>query len=261
MNTTASTSLASQGMELLRHTFEKTKTLVAPIVIGAAVIAGLMTLVQYVFLAGAMTSGGIIGYKMTQLQNMGDSANIDPEMMAAMGGALGTVILMGIVMAIASFILSSIASAYYLIVYLKHSTDAGVALKETSVYLIPLIGVWIVTAFRSLIWIPIVGLIFALIWGPRMALAPYILVTEKTGVMKSVSTSFDWTKGKWSQVVVPLLVVGIIVWIASAIIGSILSSVVYSVPFASSFIENFCRQFAVAFGMGALVGLAPRFKK
>jgi hypothetical protein len=67
---------------------------------------------------------------------------------------------------------------------------------------------------RSFVWIPILGIIVAIIIGPRLSLAPVILVTEKKGVFESASLSYQRTRGWWDKIVgntiVVCLVVGII---------------------------------------------------
>ncbi len=261
MDTAVTTQSSSPNMDLIKRTFEQTQKLIVPLAAGAAVAAAVQVLANFVLLAGAAGSIGIMGLQMQQLQNMGDNAQIDPAMMGVMGGALGTVAMAAIFAMLVSFLISAVASAYYLIVYIRQSTDVGQAVSQASQHVFPLMGVWIVSAFRSLIWIPLVGFVFAIIWGPRMAFGPYIHVTEKQGINQSVSTSFAWTQGKWSQVVVPLFCVGLVAWIASAVVGGVGGAMVSGIPFAQAFVRSFCAQFATMAGVGATVLLAPKFKK
>jgi hypothetical protein len=280
--TSTTPSLFQQGIDLLTGTIEKTKNLLLPILVGAIVVAVLTTIVNSIIVGpmmGRMMTPGIDLARMQKIGNMGgtDAQQALNEMMAATGsrspdemaakmaGAVGGAVfgglLFGIVAMVVGMILHAIGSAYYTIVYLRSHKDAGAAFADLGANLVPLLSVWIVSFIRSLIWIPFIGIIFGILWLPRMVFAPYIVLTEKCGVMDAINRSFAWTQNKWVAVVVPLLVAGLIAGIALMIVGGIVGKIVGFVPFASMLVTSFAQQITTAMGSGMVVAMAPTFKK
>lgn len=59
--------------------------------------------------------------------------------------------------------------------------------------------------FRSLLWIPIVGIIFAVYFLPRFAFAPVFLASGQCGIRESLALSSKRTSGNWGRTVFWLL--------------------------------------------------------
>ncbi len=122
-----------------------------------------------------------------------------------------------------------ISSAYFLRLSLSATQDVMAPVKPAFSLFFPLLGVWIWSFLRSFAWIPIIGLIPAIILGPRFALAPVIMATEKKGVTESVRLSYDRTKGYWGKIVGNAIVASLCVFLAMIVIdivASILGSII-----------------------------------
>ncbi len=134
-------------------------------------------------------------------------------------------------------IISIFSSAYYLKLALSPSQDAMKPVNPALSLFFPLLGVWIWAFLRSFAWIPIIGLIPAIILGPRFILAPVILATEGKGVFESVSMSYARTRGYWGKIVGNAIVLGlcmflamIVIKIAAGILGFIMPLIALWVP-------------------------------
>ena len=84
-----------------------------------------------------------------------------------------------------------------------------------------MIGLQIWIFLRSFAWIPILGVLLAIVLGPRFILAPVILIKEKKGVFASASASFERTKGYWGKIFGNMFVVAIVGVISVAILSRI----------------------------------------
>lgn len=121
------------------------------------------------------------------------------------------------------WVISLIASAYFLLVALNDKLSFQQAIARTPGLIIPLflLSLWVI--IRSFIWIPIIGIILAIILGPRFVLAPVILARDHKGVLESASMSYAKTSGFWGKIFGNLLVVGILVMVALMVLGIVLS--------------------------------------
>ncbi len=140
---------------------------------------------------------------------MGPSMAMIGRMLPAIG--LGVVI---------NFLLMFFAHAYYALVAVE-GQDMGNTMKRAKKELLPLTGVSIWSFLRTFAWIPVIGIIPAVILGPRFIAAPLIYLTEGKGVTASVSESYRRTQGYWSKIVGNMIVAILIMIVASIVLGMI----------------------------------------
>lgn len=131
---------------------------------------------------------------------------------------------------LASTIVWLLASTFAIILTLKPNADAGTFIKLTLTYALPLLGVWIWSLLRSFIWIPLFGIIPAIILGPRFALAPVLLVRDGKGVFESVALSYTASRGYWGKIVGNMLVVAILQGIISFVVSMLLGMFLFFTP-------------------------------
>jgi|AP95_1055475.scaffolds.fasta_scaffold13903_3 hypothetical protein len=143
---------------------------------------------------------------------------------------------------VAMILISLISTAFYLTLAIEGSQDFMTTLRRVPSLMLPLLGVWVWSFLRSFAWIPVIGILIAVIIGPRLTLSSVILVKEKKGVMESVKESYIRTRGYWGKIVsngfVATLLVMIVMLIltlgvgllgsmsmtAAAIVGSVIQS-------------------------------------
>lgn len=66
------------------------------------------------------------------------------------------------------------------------------------------------TLVRSWIWIPFAGPFIALYLFPRLSLAPTLLLSGEAGIFESLHESMKRTSGKWANVFLKLLCIGVV---------------------------------------------------
>jgi len=93
-----------------------------------------------------------------------------------------------------------LAKCYFVMVAVKDIGDVGEALSVTSRTILPLFGMFLWVIVRSFIWIPFIGILIAIILGPRFILSPLYLLQQKKGVIESVSQSYKATQGYWGKI-------------------------------------------------------------
>ena len=179
----------------------------------------------------------------------GVPAAMRSEMLGLFGPLLGVAALIGIIIAV-------FAHAYFLLLALSPTQNAMAVLRKTPALFLPLLGTWIWIGLRSFIWIPFLGIIPAIILGPRFALAPVILVKEKKGVMESVSESYSRTKGYWGKIVGNMIVACLCVVLASIVAGIAISIIGFMVPVASLWLQAIVKEVLSAFMIVFTVHLA-----
>lgn len=101
-------------------------------------------------------------------------------------------------------LLAFIAAVLFVIV-LAPRKDAGSDIVMLLKKLIPSIGLVFWMMFRSLLWIPFVGPLLAIFYGPRLVLAPVFLLTGEAGVFGSVRLSLKRTMGQWSSILLRMI--------------------------------------------------------
>lgn len=148
------------------------------------------------------------------MQGMGKMGGVFRQMLPALGLAMLVTMLLGL-----------IAKSYFLVVAVKGMMDPAKAFSATISSIVPLVGLWIWLILRSFIWIPFLGIIIAIIVGPRLTLSPLYLLEQKKGVMDSASMSYKKSAGYWGKIVGNMLGVGIPIMICAAIVGKIASSI------------------------------------
>jgi len=145
-----------------------------------------------------------------------------------------------------SFLLSLLAFAYYSLVAVEGKDVAGTLSRTKSVFL-SLFGVNVWATLRSFVWIPILGLIPAIILGPRFVAAPLIHLMEGKGVMASVSDSYRRTRGYWPKIVGNVIVAAIIAIVTMMLLNVVVSMVLSAIPGAPIIANNILSQGMMAF--------------
>lgn len=120
---------------------------------------------------------------------------------------------------ICMMLLTLISSTFYFLLAIEGSQDFMTTLRKVPSLLLPMLGVWIWSFLRSFAWIPVVGIIPAIIIGPRLIMSSVILVQEKKGVLESVSLSHARSKGYWGKIVGNSIVSALVVMIAMIVIS------------------------------------------
>ena len=122
------------------------------------------------------------------------------------------------------FVVFVLSKTYFLILALGLEQDALAALKFSLVKLIQMLGVSLWVLIRSFIWIPVVGIIPAIILLPRFVFSCIIFLTQKKGVLASVKDSYAKTKGKWMIVFKNYLLLLACIVIAVALLETAIDS-------------------------------------
>jgi hypothetical protein len=146
-------------------------------------------------------------------------------------------------------VINLLATAYYLFFSLGKGKDAVEILGNSLHAVFPLLGVWIWSFLRSFIWVPLIGIIPAVILGPRFALAPVILISQGKGVVGSVSESYGKTRGFWGKIVGNMLLLGLILMLISWVAGIVIIPVAGVSGVLSIWIHSVVQQGATAYGV------------
>ncbi len=168
------------------------------------------------------------------------AAGMGMRMLGAMAPMLG---LSALLMAI----ISILSSAYYLKMSLSPTQDAMAPVKPALSLFFPLLGVWIWSFLRSFAWIPIIGLIPAIILGPRFVLAPVILATEGKGVFESVSMSYARTRGYWGKIVGNAIVAALCILLAMIVVGIVAGILEFIIPLLGFWLKSIAKYATTAF--------------
>ena len=242
----------SVGM-LLQSSFAVFKAKLTPILIGAVVFGLLMYGAQTMFQTSSMNAvGGNPAVNMERMEElakraeggdmkameelmkeagiMAEGMGIDIENMPAdadmdaMGEAMAKDMFVKIlpqfgVFFLISLIVSLLASAYYLVLAVGQASTAQSAFRSSAPLLLPLLGVWLWSFIRSFAWIPVIGIIFAIVLGPRFVLSCVILVKEKKGVLESVSLSYARSRGYWGKIFGNCFVAALCAWLVMVVVG------------------------------------------
>ncbi len=190
-----------------------------------------------------------LGFDQQQMQDLqrriqeGDQAAFEEfsQQMQQLGGAQGEAVsgalvsmYKGLLPAIGAsvlimWVISLIASAYFLLIALNDKLTFQAALAKTPGLIIPLflLSLWIM--IRSFVWIPILGIILAIILGPRFVCAPVILARDHKGVLESASMSYAKTSGYWGKIFGNLFVAAVLTMIAVMVLGMIISLLGYGI--------------------------------
>ncbi len=253
---------------------------IAAILIGAAIFGALMTAAQSL-VVGKMQGSfapvlGQMGVDTERLQELqgramrGDEAAMEElarmseevsKRFAGMGEEQATELATGMVRAFIrsvmptlgwSFLLFAIiglvASTYFFVIAVEERKDFMEVLSRIPPLLLPLAAVWLWAFIRSFAWIPIAGIVPAIIFGPRFLLSPVILLKEQKGVVESVRLSYERTRGYWGKIVGNILVCCILIVLALWATSMLLSFLPLMTPLIKLLLSQTAQQAAVAFG-------------
>ncbi len=214
-----------------------------PILLGAALFAALMGGAQLLLVEAAVS--GRLGDRMGDAERMeelskrmeaGDPAALQ-EMMEEIGvigkdgelnedavedvakGYMADVLPAVGGVAVVLVLISLIAGTYYMIFAVDPKLSFQGALTRVPKVIVPLVGLWIWMFLRSFAWIPFIGVIFAIVIGPRLSCAPVILLREKKGILESTKSSYIRTNGYWGKIIGNAIVAGLCVWLVLVIVG------------------------------------------
>ncbi len=231
--------------QLLSDSWSSFRRALMPIVVGA-VIFGLILGVAQSFVGQRMvqkTGSALegLGFDQQQMQDLqrriqeGDQAALEEfsQQMQQLGGEQGEAVsgalvsmYKGLLPAIGAsmlimWVISLIASAYFLLIALNDKLTFQAALTKTPGLIIPLflLSLWIM--IRSFIWIPLLGIILAIILGPRFVCAPVLLVRDRKGVLESASMSYAKTSGYWGKIFGNTFVAAVCAMIAVMVLGMV----------------------------------------
>lgn len=146
-----------------------------------------------------------------------------------------------------SALLSIIANAYYLALVADGGQSIGPAFARVPRLILPLLCVWVLILLLSFLWIPFLGILLAIIIGPRLALAPVILVQEKAKIIESIKLSYHRTRGYWCKVVGNMLVVVLLLMVVSVIMGVLLSLLSTASPYLVTVLMQFVGYLTLAY--------------
>ncbi len=164
-----------------------------------------------------------------------------------------------VVMGVIVGLLSLALNAFIFLITLEDKSGSATMKRVATVYL-PLLGVSIVAGIASLVWLPIplINLILTIIIGPRLLLAPVLLVSEKKRIIESVKLSWNRSAGYWGKIVGNALVVGIVIMIVEMILAVVLGKLgVLILPT----VNMICGAFMVVFGTKLALTILENPKK
>ncbi|MEI8230893.1 MAG: hypothetical protein WCG83_07215 [Candidatus Peregrinibacteria bacterium] len=119
------------------------------------------------------------------------------------------------------------------------------------------IGMSLWITLRSFIWIPILGWVAAVYLGPRLCLAPVILLSEGKGIRESARESMRRTEGKWGTVVSGLFMVGLGVGVIVMLINFFLA---LGSPALALYLQSIVTTLGIAFTALFLVKFSGEFR-
>ncbi len=139
--------------------------------------------------------------------------------------------------AVLSFLLGLWSRSFFLVLGVRGHGNFGTLAIDAFAWMLPLLGVGALIVLAMGAWVAlsvvagfVLGMILSesagvlvavplaigglLFVGPRLVLAPVMLLQDRTGVMESIRRSIRVTKGRWLKVFGNLLGAGAMVWIA-----------------------------------------------
>lgn len=179
-----------------------------------------------------------------QFEGMSDE-QIANRMAGPMRGMVGKVAPAFGAAALIGWIISMLAYAYYALVAVEGKDVNGTFSRATRVML-PLFGLSLWTMLRTFIWIPVLGLIPAIILGPRFVAGPLLFLTEGKGVTASVSESYRRTRGYWGKIVGNVIVAALVGGLALAVANMVLGILLGALPLVLVVAAKIAAQFLSA---------------
>lgn len=279
---------ASPLGSLFSQSWSSFRSSLTPILIGALVFGTLMTATQMLFQkevqSGTNSLMEGLGVDPSRLEDLnrrieaGDESALQ-EMMAGIesatagledmteeeqavylqqkfGGAFTSMLPALGIGALISILISIIAWTYFSILALKGVQDPVMISRQTPGLILPMIGLSIWVMLRSFLWIPIIGIIPAIILLPRFVAAIVYLVRDGKGVLESARLSYGATAGYWGKIWGNWIALGV-VFIVAAIVLSILAGVIGAVSSpAEAWVMQVVQQCISAFAILFSVKLA-----
>jgi hypothetical protein len=242
---------------LLSQSWSQFRASLTPILIGAVVFGTVMAVMQmYVQQdvqrsAGTLMEGmGIDPVRMEELGRLaeaGDEAALqemmagldtvtqqlegmtEEEQAAFMGrqlfGAFSDMLPALSVVVLLSMLVGIIAWTYFAVLALKGTLDPMMIARQTPGLIFPMIGLSIWVILRSFIWIPIIGIIPAVILLPRFVAAIVYLVRDGKGVLESARLSYGATAGYWGKIWSDWIVLGILLLVVAMVVNIVIGIV------------------------------------
>ncbi len=199
------------------------------------------------------------GQEMEALINarFGDMTDEQAAKIATVGGGMFAAMAPYIALSVLVMLLLGVASsAFFLLLGLNPTQDTMAIARRVPALFFPLLGVLMWTFLRSFLWIPILGIIPAIIFGPRFYLAPVLLVQEKMGVLQSARESYSRTKGYWGKIVGNAIVAMLCVVLASIVLSIAVGILAIMLPLFASWVSSIVGYMFSAFLMIFMVKLS-----
>lgn len=154
-----------------------------------------------------------------------------------------------VLLSLIATIITLVSYVYYLLIATKKKIEVGSLFQEALQRCVPFIGLSIWVLLRTFSWIAIIGFILlgvgnamhndlllpigmllslvgivcAIVLGPRYACAPAVWAMENKGVFASANRSMEVTRGYWGKVLGNIILLSVLCSIVIAVIGAILS--------------------------------------
>lgn len=253
---------------LLSSSWKFFRSRVAAIACAAVAVSIVMLLFREVFVANIVMPNRLreMGFDVGRIQELqqqaaaGDDGAADelkrviaaqlkgmsPQMIGSLFSQIGPVFLIAIVV---HFIVSAAVGVYCMLLVLEDRA-IGETAQRTMRYVFPMIGLWIWLFLRTFAWIPIIGIIPAIILGPRFFLSGIFLVKEQKGVFESARLSYQQTKCYWGKIFGNMIVVTLILFASLIVVGMLAGMFTPSEArqsLVSITISTFVAQLATAF--------------
>jgi len=248
------------------------KTHINPILIGALVFGIIIGSMQYVLerkmmhsvqnhmgeieqmedLVERMEAGDPTAFE-EMMNEMGVSEDGTAEVNTAKSAQIAEGFIKGVMPTFAVFfvimiLVSMTSSVYFLLLVIRNAQSAGSVFSEIQGYIFPMIGLWIWMFLRSFVWIPLLGFVIAIFIGPRLALAPVILLRENKGVLESTRQSYTMSRGYWGKITGNLLVMALCVWVVMMIALVAAGAITAFVPVLGMTIMSVLQYVSMAYG-------------
>ncbi len=156
--------------------------------------------------------------------------------------------------ALLSFLLGALSLTYFSILALRGTADPVMIGRQTPGLFLPMLGLMIWITLRSFIWIPIIGIIPAVILGPRFIASLVYLVRDGKGILESARLSYGATRGYWAKIMgngivlmIILTAVAFVLNILLGVIGAFTADVV--ALWGISVVQQLISAFAILFGV------------
>lgn len=173
------------------------------------------------------------------------------EMMVRLMGDVAPVFIGFIVL---SAIMKLWTGSFFLLLGIRKNPRFGTLAGEAITWMLPVLGVGFMIGLAAVGWMIGVGILAFILsfvhealapltliivgvgglitFGPRLCLAPVLLLQDDAGVIGSIKRSFRITKGRWLKVVGNLIGAAAMVWIALFLVQFVLNIVMNMVPSA-----------------------------